>query len=92
MEGPGIQVKDLNIDVRDWRALWLWQAVRWSVVAVLLIPWVVLYLPAHGVVWAFDWFGDLAGTLHTRCYNRDLAARHVRREMRKTPPAVTPDR
>ena len=76
----GRVMRDLNIDVRDWRALWLWQAVRWSIVAALLVPWVVLYLPAHGVIWAFDWLGNCAGPLHTRCYNRDLAARRARRD------------
>ena len=58
---------------RDWRWTWLWFLLRWSLTAVLIIPGIVLYLPALLIVAAFDALGDWAGSVHVRWWNRDLA-------------------
>ena len=52
---------------RDWRWTWLWFLLRWSLTAVLIIPGIVLYLPALLIVAAFDALGDWAGSVHVRC-------------------------
>jgi hypothetical protein len=62
-----------TLPVRSWRWLWWWQAARALSVVLLAIPVLVLYLPARGIVAAFDWWGSQLGSARVRCYNHDLA-------------------
>jgi len=61
---------------RDRRWTWAWLALRWTATAVLIVPIIVLYLPAKGVVAAFDALGDWFDGIHVRWHNRDIARKY----------------
>jgi hypothetical protein len=61
---------------RQWRWTWLCKLLHVTALIVLIVPWLVLYLPARGIVAAFDGFGDWLGSAHVRWHNRDIARVH----------------
>jgi hypothetical protein len=61
---------------RQWRWTWLCKLLHVTALIVLIVPWLVLYLPARGIVAAFDAFGSWLDSVHVRLHNRDLARKN----------------
>jgi hypothetical protein len=59
---------------REWRWMWLFQAVRAVVVVVLIVP-ILLAYACQAYAAGMMWLSDQVGKLRTRCYTRDLMRR-----------------
>jgi len=69
---PGEEdVKARRLPVWYWRWTWVSEAIR--VVSILIIvPLLLIYLPAKGLVWGLDWVSDHVYRLRQAMYRVDL--------------------
>jgi hypothetical protein len=64
-------VKARKLPVRYWRWTWAAEALR-AVSILLILPLLLVYLPAKGLVWALDWASDYVWRLRQAMYRVDL--------------------
>jgi hypothetical protein len=82
-------MRGTGLSVADWRWTWLSLAIGILAVAVLIIPVVILYWPAKGVVDGMDWIGNQIWREHIALINRDIARKYG---YARKPGAARPDR
>lgn len=61
-----------KIGVKNWRWLWLYRGIYVLWVIVILIPF-TFYAIALSYVKVMDFLAGKMSSLHSRCYNHDLA-------------------
>ena len=70
---------------RQWRRMWLVQAVKWLV----FVPGTLLWLIGKPLLLAVDWAADRINAAYVRAYNADMRKVHGRQPRR--PGAARPD-
>jgi hypothetical protein len=65
------ETKGQKLPVKYWRWTWAAETLR-GVSILLIIPLLLVYLPAKGLVWALDWVSDYVWRLRQAMYCLDL--------------------
>jgi hypothetical protein len=65
-----------GLSFRDWRWSWLSLALGLIAGTAFLVPWIVLYIPARGIVAGFDFISSRVWAAHIALINKDIARKH----------------